>query len=208
MITTDNLVQESLFFLMPFVLMLIHYLIKQPDKQFDELVVATHGINPKIFISIGLFVTTVLLMLWFTPEQVVGNIHGWLTIGSLLALSFFIVYLLQPLFKAMKNTANIFKFLLKGNFWLIVLSITAVALLVLYWLQEVNVYVQAQFIFFLLGYSTLIVITSVLLNLPVSWQIVREQWRSYTVVVIDPIIIMGFAWILIKILLYIFSQLL
>jgi hypothetical protein len=205
---TNNLVQDGLFFLMPFFLMLIHYFIKKPDKQFDELVVAAHGINPKIFASVGLFVATVLLMLFFAPQQVVNNIYGWITVGSVLPLSFIIIYLLQPLLKSMKNTAYVFKFWVKGNFWLVVLSITAVELLVLYWLKEVHVYVQTQFVFFLVGYSILIVTTNILLSLPASWQMLREEWRTYVVVAIDPIIIVWFALVLVKILLHVFYQLL
>jgi hypothetical protein len=209
MITSDSLLQESLFFLMPFFLMLIHYFIKRQDKQFDELVLAAHGINnPKIFASVGLFVATVLLMLFFAPQQVVNNIYGWITVGSVLPLSFIIIYLLQPLLKSMKNTAGVIKFLLKGNFWLVVLSIAAVELLVLYWLKEVHVYVQTQFVFFLVGYSILIVTTNILLSLPASWQILQAEWRTYVVVVIDPIIIVWFALVLVKILLHVFSQLL
>ena len=97
---------------------------------------------------------------------------------------------------------------MKGNFWLVVLSITAVELLVLYWLKEVHVYVQTQFVFFLVGYSILIVTTNILLSLPASWQMLREEWRTYVAVVIDPIIIVWFALVLVKILLHVFSQLL
>ncbi|EDN65779.1 membrane protein [Beggiatoa sp. PS] len=98
-----------------------------------------------------------------------------------------------------------FNFFINQHFWLSLFFMVATELLVLYWLKEIDIYVQDQFLVFLVGYSLLIFGCGIFLGITKqNWAKLHENGYSLLVAIIDPLIVVFFAIFLVQILLSIF----
>ncbi len=156
----------------------------------------------KIAVSLALFVGTVLLMLFIAPTQVFNG-YGLLAIGFSLVSSFLIIRFFQLLLlKEMRYQRLFLKFIIHPNFLLAVFFIIATDLLVLYWLKEIDIYFQDQFLFFEIGYAILIVIGGIFLGR----RVLGGKWRLSVVAIVDPMIVVFWAMFLLEIVLGVFSR--
>ncbi|MDM8558097.1 hypothetical protein [Candidatus Parabeggiatoa sp. HSG14] len=202
----NGIIQYAVFFTIPFLLMGVHsWLIRWVEPCTQQLTLARE-VKEKIGVSLALFTGTVLFMLSLASSlQLVFNTYGLLAITFTLISSFFITSFFLSLLKEIRCQRIFLKFLINRKFLFTLFFILATELLMLYWLKEVNIYVREQFIFFVVGYSVLIVMGGIFLGFPkYNWPIQRNDWYFAIIAVIDPIIVVFFAWILVKILLSVF----
>ncbi|OQY43722.1 MAG: hypothetical protein DRR08_21780 [Candidatus Parabeggiatoa sp. nov. 2] len=201
----NELIQYAVLFTIPFLLMWCHnWLISHAELKVDQQLTTERYIKEKIGVSLALFIGTVLLMLFLAPSlQDLFNGYGLFAIGFALISSFLIVrFFMSALLKQMRGRPIFFKFLINKNLLVAVFFIIATELLVLYWLKELNTYFRDQFVIFVIGYSVLITLGGIFLSLPKQkGQILHAEWRDNVVTIIDPLIVMFFATILVKIIL-------
>jgi hypothetical protein len=79
------------------------------------------------------------------------------------------------------------------NFLLTVYLITLTELSFLNWIKEITTYAQVRFLIFVLLYSLLIVVVSILLGLPEEkneqGKRLPQQWQWRSLIVIDPLFV-------------------
>jgi len=152
-------------------------------------------------VSLALFIGTVLLMLLLAASKLLNG-YGLLAIGFSLISSLLIIrFFLSSLLREMKYQILWFKFFLNPNLLLAILFIIATELLVLYWLKEVDIYIQERFLGFVSGYAMLIILSGIFLGFKK-----REDWRLNTIVIINPIIVVFLAFLILQILLTVFYK--
>ena len=152
-------------------------------------------------VSLALFIGTVLLMLLLAASKLLNG-YGLLAIGFSLISSLLIIrFFLSSLLREMKYQILWFKFFLNPNLLLAILFIIATELLVLYWLKEVDIYIQQRFLGFVSGYAVLIILSGIFLGFQK-----RDDWRLNTIVIVNPIIVVFFAFFILQILLTVFYK--
>ena len=150
-------------------------------------------------VSLVLFIGTVLLMLLLAVSKLLNG-YGLLAIGFSLVSSFLIIrFFLSSLLREMKYQILWFKFFINPNLLLAILFIIATELLVLYWLKEVDIYIQERFLSFVIGYAVLIILSGIFLSFQKG-----DDWRLNIIVIINPIIVVSFAFFILQVLLDVF----
>jgi hypothetical protein len=198
------IIQFSTLFIVPFLLMWCHnWLVSHIDK-IDQHLAPTR--SKKMAVSLAVFIGTVLLMLFLAPIQhIFLNGYGLFVLAFSLATSFLIIRIfLSALLKEIKCQPLFFKLFINQNFWLGIFFMIATELLVLYWLKDISIYIQDQFIFFMIGYKVLISIGGIFLGRTNR----QMEWRLTVVTIIDPIIVVFFAGIFLQMTLYMFYNIL
>ncbi len=194
-----NNIQYTLIVLV--LLMGLHnWLISSIDEIDQQLTTAHKSLMP---VSFALFIGTVLLMLLLAPSLgVLFNSYGLLAISFSLVSSFLIIsFFLSSLLREIRYHTLWFKFFINPNLLLTIFFIIATELLVLYWLKEVDIYIQQTFLGFVSGYTVLIILSGIFLGFQK-----RDDWRLNTIVIIDPIIVVFFAVFLLQIVLSVFYK--
>jgi hypothetical protein len=201
-------IQYTILFMFPFLLMGIHnWLTSHFEPERDQQLIATHETEEQITISLTLFICTVFLMLYLAPSWLdIFNRYGLFALGSAFAFSFLIVhFFFSTLLKEIKCQALFWPFFLKQNFWFTIFFIVATELLVVYWLKEIDIYVQEPFSIFTIGYSVLIWLAGIFLGITKhNWSKLRENGYYFATTIIDPLIVVLFAIFLLQILLNVF----
>jgi hypothetical protein len=198
------IIQFSTLFIVPFLLMCCHnWLVSHIDK-IDQHLAPAH--SKKMAVSLAVFIGTVLLMLFLAPFQhIFFNGYGLFVLVFSLATSFLIIRIfLSALLKEIKCQSLFLKLFINQNFWLCIFFMIATELLVLYWLKDIDIYIQDQFIFFVIGYAVLISIGGIFLGRTNR----HKEWRLTVVTIIDPIIVVFFAGIFLQMILYMFYNIL
>ena len=195
---------SALLFIVPFLLMWCHNWLVSHIDQIDQHLAPAR--SKKMAASLAVFIGTVLLMLFLAPFQhIFFNGYGLFALVFSLATSFLIIRIfLSALLKEIKCQPLFLKWFISQNFWLSIFFMSATELLVLYWLKEINIYIQDQFIFFVIGYSVLISIGGIFLGRTNR----QMEWRLTVVTIIDPIIVVFFAGIFLQMILYMFYKIL
>jgi hypothetical protein len=209
----NQTIQYTILFLFPFLLILSHnWLISHIKLKNDQQLVATHEIKEKIILSLVFFISTMLFMLYLAPSlsQLFLNGYGLFAIGFAFISSFLIIlFFLSILLKEIKCQLLFLNFFINRPLWLSLFFIVATELLVLYWLKEVDIYIQDQFLVFLVGYSVNIFGCGIFLGTAKhNWQKLRKNRYDFAVAIIDPLIVVFFALCLIQILLKVFYHIL
>ncbi len=197
----EHIIQYLPLLLTPFFLMWCHNWLISSIKQIDQqLATAREG---KVAISLTVFIGILLLMLFITPslQDIFLNEYGLLAIGFSLSSSFLIIRFFLSTLKEIKCQPLFFKLFINQNFWLSLFFIIATELSILYWIKEINIYVQEQMIIFVIGYVILISISGIFLAIP-KRKILRQEWRLILIAIIDPIIIVVFSLIFLQMVLY------
>lgn len=205
-INHNEIIQYTILLIVPFILMLCHNWLISGVKTYDQQLVAIREALIKIGVSLVLFIATVLLMLFLAPKlKFLFTSYGLFAISFSLISSFLIILTFHTLLTEMRGSKRIFKFFTNNNLLLTILFIISTELVVLYWLKEIDIYVQAQFFIFVIGYAVLITMAGIFLGFPTQkGQILHDEWRLIIVAVIDPIIIVFIAYLLMKVILNIF----
>ena len=152
-------------------------------------------------VSLALFIGTVLLMLSLAASKLFNG-YGLLAIGFSLVSSVLIIsFFLSSLLREMKYQILWFKFFINPKLLLAILFIIATELLVLYWLKEVDIYIQQRFLGFVSGYAVLIILSGIFLAYQKG-----DNWRLNLIVIINPIIVVFFAFFILQILLTVFYK--
>ena len=152
-------------------------------------------------VSLALFIGTVLLMLLLAASKLLNG-YGLLAIGfSLISSVLIIRFLLSSLLREMKYQILGIKFFINPKLLLAILFIIATELLVLYWLKEVDIYIQERFLGFVSSYAVLIILSGIFLGFQK-----RDDWRLNTIVIVNPIIVVFFAFFILQILLTVFYK--
>jgi hypothetical protein len=204
----NQTIQYTILFLFPFLLILYHnWLISHIKPKSEQQLVATHETKEKIILSLALFIGTMLFMLYLAPFlSLMFNGYGLFAIGFAFISSFLIIlFFLSTLLKEIKCQLLFFNFFINRHFWLSLFFIVATELLVLYWLKEIDIYIQDKFLVFLVGYSLLIFGCGIFLGITKqNWTKLRKNGYGLLVLIIDPLIVVFFAIFLVQILLNIF----
>jgi hypothetical protein len=203
-INPEIVIPYIVLLIVPFLLMWCHNLLLSRIEPFNQQLVITGKINKRL-VSLILFIATVGFILFFAPnsQQIFITGYGLFALSFALISSFLIVHYFQELLKDMRGNKQVFRFLKDKNLILFILFVVGTELVILYWLKEVDIYVQKPFWFFVMGYSVLIAIGNIFLGF--SKKIVREQWRLSVVTIIDPIIVLCFSGLFLKMLLDVFD---
>jgi len=199
-----QIVQYMVLFSVPFLLIWCHNWLHNHVEQEINQELAGRKAKEQIAVSLALFIGTIVLMLFFAPSLPdIFNKYGLFAIAFALISSFLTSrFFLPAQLKEMINQPIFFKVLIYKNFLMTVLLMVATELLVLYWLKEVNIYAQEQFVAFVIGYSVLITMSGIFLGFPKQkGHILHDEWQLTLITIIDPIIIVFFAGILVKIFL-------
>ena len=167
------------------------------DSYEQELV--QNKTREKITVSLGLFIGTLLIMLYVAPSHIFNG-YGLLAIGFSLLSSFLIIRFLLLLF--LKEPIFL-KFFINPNLLLAIFFIIATNLLVLYWLKEVELYFLDNFFVFETGYFVLIAISGIYLGHPKE----KKQWRLSLLAIVDPMIVVFLAVFLLHVILSVFNVL-
>jgi hypothetical protein len=179
-----------------------NWLISSIEQINQQLITADKSLMP---ISFALFLGTVLLMLLLAPS--LGeffNGYGLLAISFSLVSSFLIIrFFFSSLLREIRYQTLWFKFFINPNLFLAIFFIIATELLVLYWLKEVDIYIQQTFLIFVSGYAMLIILSGFFLGFPKRQ---FDDWRLSIIVIIDPIIVVFFAVFLLQIVLSVFYK--
>ncbi|MCK5523516.1 MAG: hypothetical protein KAI83_10325 [Thiomargarita sp.] len=197
----EHIIQYLPLLLTPFFLMWCHnWLISSIEQIDQQLATAREG---KVAISLTVFIGILLLMLFITPslQDIFLNEYGLLAIGFSLSSSFLIIRFFLSTLKEIKCQPLFFKLFINQNFWLSLFFIIATELSILYWIKEINIYVQEQMIIFVIGYVILISISGIFLGIP-KRKMLRQEWRLILITIIDPIIIVVFSLIFLQMVLY------
>lgn len=205
-IDSHKIVQYMVLFSVPFLLIWCHNWLHNHVKQEinQELETGHDETKEKIAVSLALFIGTIVLMLFFAPSLPdIFNGYGLFAIAFALISSFLMSrFFLSVQLKEMINQPILVKVLIYKNFLMTLLFMVATELLVLYWLKEVNIYAQEQFIAFVISYSVLITMGGIFLGFPKQkGHLLHDEWHLTLITIIDPIIIVFFAGILVKIIL-------
>jgi hypothetical protein len=209
----NQTIQYTILFLFPFLLILYHnWLISHIKPKSDQQLVVIHDTKEKIILSLALFIGTMLFMLYLAPSlsHLFLNGYGLFAIAFAFLSSFLIIlFFLSTLLKEIKCQSLFFNFFINRHFWLSLFFIVATELLVLYWLKEIDIYIQDQFLVFLVGYSLNIFGCGIFLGITKqSWQTFHKNRYDFAVAIIDPLIVVFFALCLIQILLKVFYHIL
>jgi hypothetical protein len=197
----EHIIQYLPLLLIPFFLMWCHnWLISSIEQIEQQLASAREG---KVAISLTVFIGILLLMLFITPslQDIFLNEYGLLAIGFSLSSSFLIIRFFLSTLKEIKCQPLFFKLFINQNFWSSLFFIIATELSILYWIKEINIYVQEQMTLFVIGYVILISISGIFLAIP-KRKMLRQEWRLILIAIIDPIIIVGFSLIFLQMVLY------
>ncbi len=202
-----ELMVYAIFF--PILLMWCHNWLISHIEQVNQQLATARETKAQIAVSLGLFIGTVLLMLFLAPSlSHLWRGYGLLAIGFTLISSFLIMrFFLIRLLKEMRCQRFFFKLFINQYFLLTLFFMIATELLVLYWLKEITIYVQEQFLNFVIGYTLLMITGSIFLNFPKQkGPFLKEQWHLTVITIIDPIIVISFSVILLSVLLNLFYQ--
>ncbi len=206
----DHIIQYLPLLITPFFLMWCHNWLISSVEQIDQQLATAREGKEKVAVSLAVFIGILLLMLFITPslQYIFFNGYGIFALGFSLASSFLIIrFFLSALLKEIKCQPLFFKLFINQNFWLSLFFIIATELLILYWLKEINIYVQEELTIFVIGYAALISISGIFLAIP-KRKILRQEWRLILVAIIDPIIVVVFSIIFLQMVLYAFYNIL
>jgi len=204
-----EIMHYAIFFIVPVLLIWYHNWLISHIKQVNQQLATAHEAKAQIAVSLGLFICTVLLMLFLAPSLPhLWSDYGLLAIGFTLISSLLIMrFFLSRLLKEMRCQRLFFKLFINQYFLLTLFFMIATELLVLYWLKESTIYVQDQFLQFVMGYALLMITGSIFLNVPKQkGPFLKQEWRLTVVAIIDPIIVISFSVILLYVLLNLFYQ--
>lgn len=178
-----------------------NWLISSIDQIDQQLTTAHKSLMP---ISFALFIGTVLLMLLLAPSLgELFNGYGLLAISFSFVSSFLIIsFFLSSLLREIRYHTLWFKFFINPNLLLSIFFLIATELLVLYWLKEVDIYIQQTFLGFVSGYAVLIILSGFFLG----FQKRPDDWHLSIIVIIDPILVVFFAVFLLQIVLSVFYK--
>ncbi len=197
----EHIIQYLPLLLIPFFLMWCHNLLISSIEQIDQQLATAR--ESKIAVSLIVFIGILLLMLFITPslQDIFLNDYGLLAIGFSLFSSFLIIHFFITALKEIKCQPLFLKLFINQNFWVSLFFIIATELSILYWLKEINIYVQEQMTLFVIGYVILISISGIFLAIP-KRKMLRQEWRLILIAIIDPIIIVVFSLIFLQMVLY------
>jgi hypothetical protein len=134
------------------------------------------------------------------------ELDEWVVVGVTSVLSFFVLYTFKTLLTTMRVDKLSFKLLVSQDFLLAAYLIILIELVFLNWFKEITIYVQAQFLVFVILYSVLIIVIGILLGIPKKnggGKRLPDDWRLKAVIVsiiiLDPIIVVLWVSLLVQI---------